>query len=144
MKSDVEESTDEQESNRSPLVEATDAGNHDNDDTNSKFKIPAKISLALLTSRALSAWGDRLWAFGIGIFMNQLGPNNLRLVAIYGLSTNLSVIVAGAGIGTWIDRTNRLTAAKISLLVQNLVRGTVIVGSLPLIKHNHFEVTTTA
>ena len=116
MKPEVDELTDDQESNRKPRRVI-------NTDNNPEFEIPAKISIALLTSRALSAWGDRLWAFGIGIFMNLLGPKNLRLVAIFGFSTNVSVIVFGAGIGGWIDRTNRLAAAKISLLVQNLVSG---------------------
>jgi hypothetical protein len=37
-------------------------------------------------SRAMSGWGDRLWAFGAGLFMNQLAPQNLRLVAINGFS----------------------------------------------------------
>ena len=115
MNLEVDELTDDQESNQRPRVIGTD--------NNPEFEIPAKISIALLTSRALSAWGDRLWAFGIGIFMNLLGPKNLRLVAIFGFSTNVSVIVFGAGIGGWIDITNRLAAAKISLLVQNLVSG---------------------
>jgi hypothetical protein len=40
----------------------------------------AKMSSIIYLSRGLSAWGDRLWAFGIGIFMNLMGPKNLRLV----------------------------------------------------------------
>ena len=69
----------------------------------------------------MSGWGDRLWAFGAGIFMNLLAPENLRLVAIYGFATSVSVIVFGALIGSWIDKTSRLTAAKTFLAVQNLV-----------------------
>ena len=88
-----------------------------------KFKIPAKTSLVIFISRALSAWGDRLWAFGIGILMNVLGPENLRLVALYGFSTSVSVIFFGASIGAWIDKTDRLWAAKCFLAVQNLVNG---------------------
>jgi iron-regulated transporter 1 len=69
----------------------------------------------------MTAWGDRLWSFGAGIFMNLLAPENLRLVAIYGFATSVSVIVFGAVIGAWIDRTSRLTAAKTFLVIQNLV-----------------------
>jgi len=69
----------------------------------------------------MSGWGDRLWAFGAGIFMNLLAPENLRLVAIYGFATSVSVIVFGALIGSWIDNTSRLTAAKTFLAVQNLI-----------------------
>ena len=79
-------------------------------------KIPWKIYI----SRTLSAWGDRLWSFGAGIFMVDLAPENLRLVSIYGLVLSISVIVFGAFIGDWIDKTKRLTTAKFFLAVQNL------------------------
>ena len=71
-------------------------------------------------SRALSAWGERVWLFGAGIFMVNLDPDNLRLVAIYGLVLSVSVIVFGAYIGKWIDQSQRLKAAKIFLAIQNL------------------------
>jgi len=45
----------------------------------------------------MTAWGDRLWSFGAGIFINLLAPENLRLVAIYGFATSVSVIFFGAG-----------------------------------------------
>jgi len=79
------------------------------------------IPWIIYLSRALSAWGDRLWSFGIGIFMNVLGPRNLRLVAIYGFSTSISVIIFGAYLGSWVDKTSRLSAAKTFLAVQNLI-----------------------
>lgn len=78
--------------------------------------LPWKIYI----SRGLSAWGDRLWAFGAGIFMVQLAPENLRLVAIYGLVVSVSVIIFGASIGHWIDRSKRLFAAQTFLAVQNI------------------------
>ena len=78
--------------------------------------IPWKIYL----SRALSAWGDRLWSFGAGVFMVALDPEDLQLVAIYGLVLSVSVIVFGAYIGKWIDQSQRLKAAKIFLAIQNL------------------------
>jgi hypothetical protein len=80
-----------------------------------------QVSWIIFLSRGLSAWGDRLWAFGIGIFMNLLGPKDLRLVAVYGFSTSVSIIFFGATIGRWIDRTERLTSAKMFLGIQNLV-----------------------
>ena len=82
----------------------------------SKAGIPWKIYL----SRALSAWGDRMWSFGGGLFMNKLDSSSLRLVAIYGFVMSLSVIVLGAAIGNWIDRTARMTSAKTFLVVQNV------------------------
>ena len=78
------------------------------DQTKSLKEIPWKIYI----SRALSAWSDRLWAFGGGIFMVDLAPENLRLVSIYGLVLSVSVLIFGALIGDWIDKSKRLTAAK--------------------------------
>ena len=83
----------------------------------SLHKIPWKIYV----SRALSAWGDRLWSFGAGIFMVELAPQNLRLVSVYGLVLSISVIILGAPIGNWIDKSQRLKAARVFLATQNLV-----------------------
>ena len=80
----------------------------------------SKIPWKLYCSRALSAWGDRLWAFGGGVFMVDLDPENLRLVAIYGMVLSVSVIIFGAYVGKWIDQTQRLKAAKVFLAIQNL------------------------
>ena len=80
-------------------------------------KIPWKIYI----SRALSAMGDRFWEFGAGIFMVELAPENLRLVSIYGLVLCISVILFGAPIGNWIDKSKRLKAARLFLAIQNLV-----------------------
>ena len=78
--------------------------------------IPWQIYL----SRALSAWGDRIWDFALGIFMNLICPENLRLAAIQGFMINTSVILFGSTIGNWIDKNKRLNAAKIFLAVQNV------------------------
>lgn len=78
--------------------------------------IPWKI----YASRALSAWGDRIWDFAGGLFIMDLYPSSLRLVAIYGFVKALSVIFFGAAIGNWIDRSARLTSAKVFLSIQNV------------------------
>jgi hypothetical protein len=44
-----------------------------------------------------------------------------RLVAIYGFATSAAVIVFGAVLGGWIDRTTRLNAARTTLVIQNVV-----------------------
>ena len=78
--------------------------------------IPWKIYV----SRALSAWGDRIWEFAAAVFLSKLAPDNLRVVAIYGFVMCISVILFGAMIGNWIDRNHRLFAAKTFLAIQNL------------------------
>ncbi|KAK8384993.1 hypothetical protein O3P69_014512 [Scylla paramamosain] len=51
----------------------------------------------------------------------RVTPGSLRLAAIYGAALALTVIVLGAPVGRWVDRTSRLRAAQLSLSVQNLM-----------------------
>ena len=74
----------------------------------------------LYISRALTAWGDRLWAFGLGLLLFRIYPENLSLVAAYGLTKCLLSITLGAAIGNWIDGVQRLKAAQTFLILQNL------------------------
>jgi hypothetical protein len=67
--------------------------------------------LLLYLSRALTAWGDRLWSFGLGMFLFRIQPENLMLLAGFGLARSLTSILFGAAIGAWIDRTGRLRSA---------------------------------
>ena len=50
----------------------------------------------------------------------KVWPENLLIVAINGLLNSAAAILSGALIGTWIDSTGRLTAAKTFLVVQNI------------------------
>ena len=52
--------------------------------------------------------------------MNLINPESLRLAAIQGFLINISVIVFGSAVGNWIDRNQRLFAAKVFLIVQNV------------------------
>lgn len=70
-------------------------------------------------AHALSTWGDNMWWFAGGCYMLELHKESLRLTATYGLIIAASVILFGASIGRWIDKTRRLTAAKTFLTIQN-------------------------
>ena len=74
----------------------------------------------LYISRALTAWGDRLWAFGLGLLLYRIYPDNLTLVAAFGLTDSFVSITLGAAVGNWIDASQRLRAAKTFLVIQNL------------------------
>jgi len=71
-------------------------------------------------AHTLSTWGDNMWWFAGGCYMLELRSNDLRLTATYGLVIAAAVIMFGASVGRWIDKTKRLTAAKTFLLIQNL------------------------
>jgi len=77
------------------------------------------IPWRVYAAHTLSTWGDNMWWFAGGVFMLHLQDEDLRLTAIYGLVIAASVIIFGASLGKWIDRTRRLTAAKTFLVVQN-------------------------
>ena len=62
----------------------------------------------LYLSRALSSWGDNMWSFAVGLFYIKLYPDSLRLAAIYGFSASVAIILFGAPIGRWVDKTARL------------------------------------
>ena len=73
----------------------------------------------LYISRALTAWGDRLWSFGLSLLLFKIFPENLTLVAAFGLANCVVSITLGAAVGNWIDSSTRLTAAKFFLIIQN-------------------------
>ena len=99
------------------MTEEIPSNNNPTSENDTSTKMPWKIYI----SRALSAWGNRMKFFGYGIFYVALAPENLRLVSIYGFVMSISAILCGASIGNWIDKSNRLTAAKLFLAVENLV-----------------------
>ena len=74
----------------------------------------------LFLCRGLTALGDRLWSFGVGLLLFRLYPASLTLVAAFGLTQCAADILAGARLGAWIDASQRLRAARLLLLVQNL------------------------
>ena len=65
--------------------------------------------------------GHFRWWFAGGLFMLQLdNSSSLQLTAVYGLVLAASVILLGAAVGNWIDKTRRIIAARSFLAVQNL------------------------
>ncbi|XP_045169878.2 solute carrier family 40 member 1-like isoform X2 [Mercenaria mercenaria] len=71
-------------------------------------------------SHFLSAWGARMWQFGAGLFLVIINPDSLLLTAVYGFVMGASMLLFGPLVGDWVDRTPRLSAARSSLVIQNL------------------------
>jgi len=84
-------------------------------ETGKSNNVPWRVYCA----HALSTWGDNMWWFAGGCYMLELHKESLRLTATYGLVIAASVILFGASVGRWIDKTRRLTAAKTFLTIQN-------------------------
>ena len=94
--------------------------NLDKSGVNKSGSISRQTMIKLYVSRALSALGARFKAFCLGVFINKLASENLRIVAIYGFVVNVSAIIFGASVGRWIDQNKRLFAAKVCLLAENV------------------------
>ncbi|CAL1531470.1 unnamed protein product [Lymnaea stagnalis] len=78
-------------------------------------------SLLVYCSHFLTAWGDRMWTFAVGIFMVHITPDSLQLTAIYGLTMGTTVLLGGAIIGDWVDNSTRLRAAQLTIVLQNVL-----------------------
>ena len=64
---------------------------------------------SVYVSHFLSCWGDRMWSFAVGVYLNDLSPGSLGLVAQYGLSMGVATVLSGAAIGSIVDKYPRLT-----------------------------------
>ena len=49
-----------------------------------------------------------MWMFTVGVYLADLSPDDLRLVASYGFSVGLAGVLMGAIIGDTVDRYPRL------------------------------------
>jgi len=78
-----------------------------------------EVPWRIYAAHTLSTWGDNAWWFAGGCYMLELQRDSLRLTATYGLVIAASVLLAGATVGRWIDRSRRLTAARAFLAAQN-------------------------
>jgi len=116
----------EEEKHQTPPENDSETGLVDDSSTYGKPKSPFKdgkkmapFPWRVYSAHALSTWGDNMWWFAGGCYMLELHKESLRLTAIYGLVIAATVILFGASIGRWIDRTRRLTAARVFLTIQN-------------------------
>ncbi len=86
---------------------------------------------SLFMSHFLSAWGDRLWEFGLILFLATIYPDTLLYVGLVGFAENLACILLAIRVGHAIDRWPRLYTMRCALLFQN---GSIIVGSICLLR----------
>ncbi|KAL4222354.1 hypothetical protein ACF0H5_018393 [Mactra antiquata] len=81
------------------------------------FKGKAKWLMYL--NHFIVGWDDNIWWFALGLFLVEITPQNLQFTASYGLVSGIAVLLFGTVVGDWVDRTSRLTVARVSVLVQN-------------------------
>lgn len=87
------------------------------------------IKQRLYTSHFLSTWNSRVFEFGAVLFLANLFPDTLLYSSVYALGRAASAICFSPSVGSYMDRTERLKAVRISIVGQRL---TVVLSSVVL------------
>lgn len=69
----------------------------------------------IFTSHLLSTWNSRVFEFGAFLFLANIYPDTLLPASIYALARAASAAVLSPWIGSYIDKTDRLRAVRISI-----------------------------
>ena len=64
------------------------------------------------------AFVSRMWDMGIVLLVAQLTNNSLYLVALTGLCCAMAIFLFMGAIGAFLDKTNRLVAVRIALVIK--------------------------
>ncbi|KAI0229788.1 Solute carrier family 40 member 1 [Lamellibrachia satsuma] len=76
-------------------------------------------STLLYINYIVSAWGDWMWQFAVGLYLVHLADGELRLAAIFGFTAGGAVMFFGGIIGNWVDLNPRIKVVRVSLFIQN-------------------------
>lgn len=87
---------------------------------NNSAHISCSLTVRLYISHFLSTWNSRLFEAAVVYFLAAVFSNNLLPISIYALLRNVVAIVLTAPVGAWIDRGNRLTVVRTSILGQRI------------------------
>ncbi|KAK9792193.1 putative Ferroporti-1 [Seiridium cardinale] len=82
--------------------------------------LPRSLAVRLYISHFLSTWNSRLFEFGAVLFLASIYPNTMLPMSVYALVRSASAILFAQSIGSWIDRGNRLTVVRVSIIGQRL------------------------
>lgn len=91
-----------------------------NSGTMNPTPITSKLTARLFVSHFLSTWNSRLFEAAVVYFLADIFPNNLLPISLYALLRNAVAIVLTAPVGSWIDRGNRLTVVRASIVGQRI------------------------
>lgn len=74
----------------------------------------------LYGAHALQAFGDRTWAFAVPMLFMNIFPDSLLPSALFSMILYLGNFLLMAPIGSWVDRTDRLTVMRMAVYGQGL------------------------
>lgn len=90
------------------------------DPTPAAPSISKPVVFRLYVSHFLSTWNSRLFEFGAVLFLASIYPGTLMPMSIYALVRGVFAVILSPSIGSWIDRGNRLSVVRISIVGQRL------------------------
>lgn len=82
--------------------------------------VPRSLALRLYVSHFLSTWNSRVFEFGAALFLTSIFPGTLLPVSIYSLVRNAGYIIFAQPVGNWINRGNRLSLIRASIIGQRV------------------------
>ncbi|KAH8897266.1 hypothetical protein GQ53DRAFT_818538 [Thozetella sp. PMI_491] len=82
--------------------------------------ITRALTVRLYLSHFLSTWNSRLFEAAVVYFLAAVFPDNLLPISIYALLRNVAAIAFTVPVGSWIDRANRLTVVRTSIIGQRV------------------------
>lgn len=95
-----------------------DAGEPGHD--TSPIEISKSLTVRLYLSHFLSTWNSRLFEAAVVYFLASIFPDNLLPISAYAIGRNVAAIALTVPVGVWIDRGNRLTVVRSSILGQRI------------------------
>ena len=102
----------EDDSDNDDLAESAAAG------LTTHKRLQRSILIRLYTSHFLSYWNSRAFEFGAVLFLAGIFPGTLLYASIYALGRSLAGTLLSSRVGSYVDRTNRLTAIRSSIIWQ--------------------------
>ncbi|KAI5265069.1 hypothetical protein E4T47_08621 [Aureobasidium subglaciale] len=91
-------------------------------ESNTEDTAPVDVSTCLKTrlyvSHFLSTWNSRVFEFGAVLYLAAIYPGTLLPMSVYALSRGLAAILFAPAVGQYIDRANRLTVVRLSIIMQ--------------------------
>ncbi|RYP22147.1 hypothetical protein DL767_009121 [Monosporascus sp. MG133] len=82
--------------------------------------VSRNLQAHLYISHFLSTWNSRLFEFAAVLFLASIFPHTLLPMSVYALVRSGAAILFAQPIGSLIDKGNRLTVVRISIIGQRL------------------------
>ncbi|KAL4901580.1 hypothetical protein BDW74DRAFT_159745 [Aspergillus multicolor] len=79
-----------------------------------------RVLLRLYTSHFLSTWNSRMFEFGAVVFLASIFPGTLLYASVYALVRSLFAVLFSSWLGSLVDRVDRLSAIRHSIVWQRI------------------------